>query len=94
MVQTQALNNNDIPQERIAAVVLFGNPYFRPGLTQDNCGAVSLRKIPVVGPRINDGLSNGFLMLYISPTNFWKHPEHRHGNACDEWHHDARQVSR
>jgi hypothetical protein len=41
MVQTQTLNNKDIPQDRIAAVVLFGNPYFRAGAPQNKCGAVS-----------------------------------------------------
>ncbi|PLW30674.1 hypothetical protein PCANC_18693 [Puccinia coronata f. sp. avenae] len=39
MVQTQTLNNKDIPQDRIAAVVLFGNPYFRAGAPQNKCGA-------------------------------------------------------
>ncbi|KAI9623654.1 hypothetical protein H4Q26_014381 [Puccinia striiformis f. sp. tritici PST-130] len=29
MVQTQTLNNKDVPQDKIAAVVLFGNPYFK-----------------------------------------------------------------
>ncbi|KAA1093096.1 hypothetical protein PGT21_025081 [Puccinia graminis f. sp. tritici] len=38
MVQTQALNMKEIPRNRIAAVVLFGNPYFRAGLPQNKCG--------------------------------------------------------
>lgn len=41
MVQTQALINQDMPQDKIAAVVLFGNPYFRAGATQNKCDAVS-----------------------------------------------------
>ncbi|OAV99579.1 hypothetical protein PTTG_00823 [Puccinia triticina 1-1 BBBD Race 1] len=41
MVQTQTLNNKDIPQDKIAAVVLFGNPYFRAGASQNKCGATA-----------------------------------------------------
>ncbi|KAI9630994.1 hypothetical protein KEM48_013358 [Puccinia striiformis f. sp. tritici PST-130] len=41
MVQTQTLNNKDVPQDKIAAVVLFGNPYFKAGSPQNKCGANS-----------------------------------------------------
>jgi hypothetical protein len=41
MVQTQTLNNKNIPQDKIAAVVLFGNPYFKAGSPQNKCCAVS-----------------------------------------------------
>jgi len=41
MVQTQVLSSNEIPAERIAAVVLLGNPYFRAGAPQNRCGATS-----------------------------------------------------
>ncbi|PLW29303.1 hypothetical protein PCANC_24977 [Puccinia coronata f. sp. avenae] len=41
MVQTQTLNKKEIPQEKIAAVVLFGNPFFRSGASQNKCGATT-----------------------------------------------------
>jgi len=41
MVQTQTLTSKDIPQDKIAAVVLFGNPYFRAGAAQNKCDARS-----------------------------------------------------
>ncbi|PLW30682.1 hypothetical protein PCANC_18689 [Puccinia coronata f. sp. avenae] len=41
MVRTQTLNDKNIPQDKIAAVVLFGNPYFKAGSPQNKCGATT-----------------------------------------------------
>lgn len=42
MVASQIVASKDIPAEKIVAVVLFGNPYFKGGAPQNKCGAVSL----------------------------------------------------
>ncbi|KAI7941995.1 hypothetical protein MJO28_012022 [Puccinia striiformis f. sp. tritici] len=41
MVQTQVLTGNKVPVANIAAVVLFGNPYFKGGAPQNKCGATA-----------------------------------------------------
>ncbi|KAA1102809.1 hypothetical protein PGTUg99_036209 [Puccinia graminis f. sp. tritici] len=39
MVQTQILANKELPPDKVAATVLFGNPYFQPGSSQNKCDA-------------------------------------------------------
>ncbi|EFP87465.1 uncharacterized protein PGTG_13693 [Puccinia graminis f. sp. tritici CRL 75-36-700-3] len=59
MVQTQTLNNKEIPQDKIAAVALFGNPYFRAGAPQNKCGASSGMGIAAMaGAKMPDQLTD------------------------------------
>ncbi|KNE99513.1 hypothetical protein PSTG_07228 [Puccinia striiformis f. sp. tritici PST-78] len=59
MVTTQTLINKSIPQDKIAAVALFGNPYFTPGLPQDKCGATTgVGSAAIAGLKIPDGLAD------------------------------------
>ncbi|KNZ54019.1 uncharacterized protein VP01_3072g2 [Puccinia sorghi] len=59
MVQTQALINQDMPQDKIAAVVLFGNPYFRAGATQNKCDATSgMGMAAMTGVKMPDQLAD------------------------------------
>ncbi|EFP75759.1 uncharacterized protein PGTG_01090 [Puccinia graminis f. sp. tritici CRL 75-36-700-3] len=45
MVQTQILASKELPPDKVAATVLFGNPYFQPGSSQNKCDATSGRGI-------------------------------------------------
>ncbi|KAA1093131.1 hypothetical protein PGT21_026200 [Puccinia graminis f. sp. tritici] len=57
MVQTQILTSLKIPVANIAAVVMFGNPYFRAGLPQNKCDAKSGAGVAVaISPKLPESL--------------------------------------
>ncbi|POW05755.1 hypothetical protein PSTT_09525 [Puccinia striiformis] len=57
MVQTQVLSSVKVPLANIAAIVLFGNPYFKAGAPQNKCDAKSGAGVAaVISPKLPDQL--------------------------------------
>ncbi|KAI9631020.1 hypothetical protein KEM48_013384 [Puccinia striiformis f. sp. tritici PST-130] len=57
MVQTQVLSSAKVPLANIAAIVLFGNPYFKAGAPQNKCDAKSGAGVAaVISPKLPDQL--------------------------------------